>query len=129
VLKKAAKKLGVSIYGYTFTSLGDEDITASVTMDVPPHRENPLLKRREFYGKLTTFKNEAKESACLTALTYLKDAGLIVVHDTNFADMVKYKRKFEEEHFWSSAFYEHANSLKERSGLHYRSRKALFLGK
>jgi hypothetical protein len=34
VLKKAAKKLGVSIYGYEFTSLDDDDITASVTMDV-----------------------------------------------------------------------------------------------
>jgi hypothetical protein len=113
VLKKAAKKLGVPIHGFDFTSLGDTDVAASVTMDVPPHRGNPSTKRREFYGEWATFGSEAKESACLTALTYLKEEGLIVIHDTNFVDMKRYKRRFEEERFWASELYDRAFSLKE----------------
>jgi hypothetical protein len=82
-------------------------------MDVPPHRGNPSTKRREFYGEWATFGSEAKESACLAALTYLKKEDLIVIHDTNFADMKRYKRRFEEERFWASELYDRAFSLKE----------------
>lgn len=111
MLKKAAKQLGVLIHGYRFTPL-DKDVTTAVTMDVPPHRGNPVMKSHEFYGEWTMLHADAKESACLAALTYLKDAGLIVVHDTNFVAMNKYKRKFEAEHSWSSMLYEHVDSLK-----------------
>jgi hypothetical protein len=114
VLKKTAKKLGVPIHGYNFTSLGGADMAASVTMDVPPHRGNPFTKSREFYGEWTTFGSKAKESACLAALTYLKEEGLIVIHDTNFAEMQQYKRRFEEERFWASEFYNRAFSLSGR---------------
>ena len=113
VLKKAAKKLGVSIYGYTTTSLGEE-ITVSVAMDVPPHRGHPFLERLEFYGEWTMFINKSKESACLAALTYLKDAGLIVIHDVNYSEMKRYKRKFEEQDFWASVLYDRASSFKEQ---------------
>jgi hypothetical protein len=111
VLKKAAKKLGVSIYGYEFTSLDDDDITASVTMDVPPHRGSPFTKKQQFYGQWSKFGSEAKESACLTALTFLKDEGLIKVNDTSSTELKKYKQKFEEERFWSSMLYDRAFSL------------------
>lgn len=114
VLKKAAEKLGVSIHEYNITSLDGDDITASVTMDVPPHKHGPVMKRQEFYGGWTKCGNQAKESACLAALTYLQDVGLIVVHDTNFLEMKEYKRKFETERFWSSVLYDRASSLKEQ---------------
>lgn len=114
VLKKAAEKLGVPIHGYNITSLDDGDITASVAMDVPPHKHAPVMKRQEFYGEWTKFGSEAKESACLASLTHLQDVGLIVVHDTNFAKMKEYKRAFDKERFWSSMMYERASSLKEQ---------------
>lgn len=104
----------MSIHGYNLTSLDDEDVTASVIMDVPPHKDNPFIKRHEFYGEWTRFSSDAKESACLAALTYLRDVGLIVVHDTNFGDMKSYKRKFETEQFWSSMCYERVVSLQDQ---------------
>ena len=107
VLKKAARQLGVLIHGYSFTPLG-EHVTARVSMDVPPHRGQPFMKEHVFYGEWVRSTGESKESACLAALAYLKDLGLIEIHDTNFATMNKYKRKFEAEHFLSSMLCERA---------------------
>jgi hypothetical protein len=114
VLKKAAKKLGILIHEFKFTYFGNEDVVASVIIDVPPHRGNPCTKTQEFYGQWSKFSTEAKESACLAALSYLKDSGLIIVNDTNYADLKKCKRKLEEEQFWSSVLYERAFALKEQ---------------
>lgn len=69
VLKKASKQLDVLIHGYSFTPL-DKDVAATVTMDIPPHRGNPVMKSHEFHGEWTTLHSDAKESACLAALTY-----------------------------------------------------------
>jgi hypothetical protein len=68
---------------------------------------------QEFYGQWSRSSTEAKESACLAALSYLKDSGLIIVNDTNYADLQKCKRKLEAEQFWSSLCYERAFALKE----------------
>ena len=72
------------------------------------------MKEHVFYGEWVRFTGESKESACLAALAYLKDVGLIEIHDTNFATMNKYKRKFEAEHFWSSMLCERAESLEKQ---------------
>jgi hypothetical protein len=116
VLKKAAKQLRVAIHGYNFTSLGDEDITASITMDIPPHKGNPSMEKYEFYGEWTPFRSVAKESACLAALTYLKNEGLIVVHDTNFIELKETKKKLQAEKFWSDELYDRVISLREQLG-------------
>jgi hypothetical protein len=42
VLEKAAKKLGVLIHEFKFTSLGDNDIVTSVIMDVRSSMESGL---------------------------------------------------------------------------------------
>jgi hypothetical protein len=89
-------------------------VIIDVIIDVPPHRGNPCTKTQEFYGQWSKFSTEAKESACLAALSYLKDSGLIIVNDTNYADLKKCKRKLEEEQFWSSVLYERAFALKEQ---------------
>jgi hypothetical protein len=39
------------------------------------------MRIQEFYGKWIRFGGY--ESACLAAVAYLEDTGLIVVHDTN----------------------------------------------
>jgi hypothetical protein len=39
------------------------------------------MRIQEFYGKWIRFGGH--ESACLAAVAYLEDSGLIVVHDTN----------------------------------------------
>jgi hypothetical protein len=42
---------------------------------------------------------EAKESAYFSALSYLKDNALIVVKDTNFANLNKYTQKLKKSSF------------------------------
>jgi hypothetical protein len=50
-LKKIAKKLGVLIHEFKFTSLGDNDIVRSVFMDVRSYIESGL-------GSVPTIKNQ-----------------------------------------------------------------------
>jgi hypothetical protein len=55
----------------------------------PLHKESGILSN----GQRTRFSTKAKGSACLVALTYLKDTGLVVVENTNICWLEKIQAK------------------------------------
>jgi hypothetical protein len=76
--------------------------------------EVALAQKLRSFMEWSRSSTEAKKSACLAALSYLKDSGLIIVNDTNYADLQNCKHKLKAEQFWSSVCYERAFALKEQ---------------
>jgi hypothetical protein len=113
-------------------TVGNDQVIASVCIDVPANVHYPSLHQKTFYGDYKLTEEDALESAKLAALLYLQKAGIITVDDINLseltqcrADLANCQYKLLAASSWATTFQERVEALKAELALAHEENKKL----
>ena len=114
MLEEAIKRIHGTIHAFKLTDDNDDTVMASVKIDLRPHSQSMLPTQHLFFGESTRFANDAIESTCSAALSYLLTTGIITIDDYNSADLNNCQRQLKAEEFWSSELHDRVESFQKQ---------------